>query len=98
MHLITDALLLLPQDLFPCPICGAQLCVDPEEWETDEEGRWQLTEPGFHLECTTEPDLDGDDWEAWHRWHYAMPYGDWLPLEATVLPWINARYRWQRPA
>jgi hypothetical protein len=98
MRLITNKTLFLPQDVFPCPICGAQLYVDADTWEEADDGGWQLADGGCHLECTTEPDLDDDDWEEWHKGHYSMPYVDWLPLELEVLPWINARYRWQLSA
>lgn len=87
----------LPVDVFPCPICGAALMAEIDTWSRPDDGaHWQAADEGLSLTCTTAPDIDSDAWAAWHRWHYRMPYVDWLLLEAPVLAWVNARYRWQR--
>jgi len=48
---------------------------------------------GISLECVTEPDIDSDDWPAWHRHHWSMPYVDWLPVENRVLRWFQKHFR-----
>ena len=75
-----------------CPICGAGLLLDAGEGtELDERtGEWIATE--VNVECESEPDIDSDEWDAWHRWHYSTPYVDWLPLEQMILRAVRASY------
>lgn len=77
---------------FACPICGAQLAViESRAWNQDEDGTWFATE--VDIECTTEPDIDADEWEDWHAGHYRTPYIDWLPLEQRILQWMRREFR-----
>lgn len=75
-----------------CPICGAGLLLDAGEATEfdDASGQWIATE--INLECETEPDIDSDDWEEWHRGHYRAPYTDWLPLEQRILRAVRRMY------
>lgn len=89
---------LISQDDLPiktrakCPICGAAVIVEEiDEWET-ETGR--VTDCGFHINCETGPDIDSDEWDDWHRWHWSMPYVDWLPLEVRLLEEFNQKFRY----
>lgn len=79
----------------PCPICGQKLIWEADEWEEAEAGLWKLGETGFKPNCTTEPDIDSDEWEDWFRGHYSMPYVDWLPIEKPARDWVNDRYRFK---
>lgn len=82
---------LIPSTVAVCPKCGANLVIeDIDEWET-ETGR--VTEAGFHINCSTEPDVDSDEWHSWWNWHWSMPYVDWLPITAVVYKWFDAHYR-----
>lgn len=79
----------VPRSVAACPICGADIVIeDVHEWETD--GGKPV---GISVECTTEPDIDSDDWPGWHRGHWNMPYVDWLPVEMRVLGWFQREYR-----
>jgi len=82
----------IPSDVAICPICGAGLIIeDIDEWET-ELGR--VTEAGLHIACSQAPDIGSDGWEDWFKWHYNMPYVDWLPVDVTVYKWFDKRYRY----
>ncbi len=79
----------IPPQAAKCPICGGRLYVSGvDEWETDTGRATQIT-----VECESEPDIDGPDWEDWFSGHYSMPYVDWLPLEEPLLAWFNRHYR-----
>ena len=89
----TDDLPDIPTRVAVCPICGASIeIVEINEWET-ETGR--ATDGGLHINCTTEPDFDGDVdvWEEWQARHWSTPYIDWMLVEDRVLTWFNAHYR-----
>ena len=90
-----DLPFVIEEKAFICPICGGKLVVeDIDEWE-EEDGR--VTESGFHINCATEPDIDGDldEFMEWVNWHWSMPYVDWLPLQSRVYEWFDARYRYR---
>ena len=74
-----------------CPICDAPLVIeDIDEWE-EETGR--VTDGGFHINCSTEPDIDDEEWNDWFDRHWSTPYIDWLPVEQLVYRWFDKRYR-----
>ena len=81
----------IPAKVAVCPICGAPVVIeDIDEWET-ETGR--VTSCGFHINCSTEPDIDSDEWDDWFKSHWSMPYVDWLPVEMRVYRWFDRCYR-----
>ncbi len=81
----------IPPELFVCPICGANLVIeDIDEWEV-ETGR--VTEGGFHINCSTEPDIDDETWGDWFNSHWSIPYVDWFPLQMKVYRWFDESYR-----
>lgn len=85
----------IPLDLFQCPICGAQVCfVEINEYETE---TGKVTDTGFHISCTTEPEFDDPDYDDWLNNHFSMPYVDWLPLEVRVYKWLSAGFRLRLP-
>jgi hypothetical protein len=80
----------IPQSVAACPICGAGIHItDIDEWYDDG------TTESVHINCTTEPDINGDSgkWYEWQRGHWSTPYIDWLPVEKRVTDWFNACYR-----
>ena len=77
----------LPQ---PCPICGSKVYLVAVPCYETESGKALEIE----YECVTEPEIDSDDWEEWHRGHYKMPYVDWLPWEISTMEWLNNNYRY----
>lgn len=78
----------LPKDRFACPICGSTVhLTGVQEWDS---GTGEIIQADY--DCETEPDIDSEEWEDWHRGHFAMPYVDWLPWEERLLPWINEHY------
>jgi len=85
----------IPLDLFQCPICGAQIMfTEINEYETE---TGKVTDSGFHVSCTTEPEFDEPGCEEWFDSHFSMPYVDWLPIEAKVYRWLSAGYRVRLP-
>lgn len=85
----------IPLDLFKCPICGAQIVfTEINEYETE---TGKVTDTGFHVSCTTEPDFDEPDYDEWLDSHFAMPYVDWLPLEVKIYKWLSAGFRVRLP-
>src|SRR5258706_10176948 len=52
----TDAFIKLPPELAVCPICGAEVVIeDIDEYEQNDDGTWQASESGLHINCITEP-------------------------------------------
>ena len=81
----------IPLEVAVCPICGAELVIDEiDEYEVDT-GR--VTECGLRINCSTEPDIDSDDWWPWHNRHWSTPYIDWLPIHTRVYRWFDKEYR-----
>ena len=75
-----------------CPICGGALLItDVEACELADNGDWIASE--VNIDCENEPDMDSDEWEDWHRWHYSEPYTDWLPVDRIILRFLRANYR-----
>lgn len=86
----------VPPEVAVCQICGSRLViVDIDEWwegnEDEDDGR--VTDAGLHINCVTEPDIDSDEWWEWHKWHWSMPYVDWLPVSQVVYRWFDKHYR-----
>lgn len=87
----SDTVIKVPKGVAVCPICGARLYADTEEWEEDDYGMWRASNP--KTTCAKEPDIDSRKWNEWHRWHYSMPYVDWLPVDMKVQKWMDRTYR-----
>ena len=89
-HKIDD---LVPTSIATCRICGAQLTVDVDEWEEGDDGLWQPSEAGVHVDCTTNPGVSSRKWKSWFYQHWSMPYVDWLPVEMEVYDYLSKKYR-----
>ena len=74
-----------------CPYCGGDLTYHCEGWEQDDDGTWLAD--CMQSECSTEPDMDSEEWEDWMSQHSDMPYVNQLPVDERVKDWINKRYR-----
>ena len=46
-----------------CPYCNGDLTYRCNGWEQDEHGLWMADT--FDVECSTEPDMDSEEWEDW---------------------------------
>lgn len=79
----------VPPHVAKCPICGALIVIEEVRFWASKSGK-QLS---ISVECTTEPDIDSDEWPDWHRGHWSMPYVDWLPVQNFVLKWFQQHYR-----
>lgn len=87
-----------PEDKLPlklknpkCPICGGALFITGvNACEQEDNGDWIASE--IDIDCENEPDIDSDEWEDWHRWHYSQPYTDWLPIDRQILRAVQNRY------
>lgn len=89
-----DALipLAIPRSVAVCPICEAPLVLEElSEWYEPTKDRIAVDEHtgSLSFNCTTEPDIDSEEWEEWMRGHWSTPYMDWLPLERKVKRWLQ---------
>lgn len=74
-----------------CPYCGGDLTYRCDGWVEDDNGQWMVD--SMTSECSTEPDIESDEWEDWFSNHSDMPYVYQLPVDMRVQDWINERYR-----
>lgn len=73
-----------------CPICDAKLNVTVNEWYRD---KWGWVPYSIEIDCSTMPDMDSDEWQEWMNIHYEQPYSDWLPIEKSILYWMQREVR-----
>lgn len=83
----------VPLSVATCPICGAQVVIEFDEWEEAEEETFTASEAGIHPNCATEPDIESNDWQEWFNCHWRTPYIDWLPVEAKLFLWVRTNFR-----
>ena len=84
----------VPRAVAACPICDEPIVIEEvSEWECENGKPISIS-----IDCTTQPDIDSDEWWDWHRGHWSMPYVDWLPVEMLVLRWFQAHYRMEADA
>ena len=74
-----------------CPYCGGDLTYRCNGHEQEDDGTWIAD--SFDVECSTEPDMEDEEWEYWLDQHSDMPYVNQLPVDEAVKKWINERYR-----
>lgn len=89
----TDATIKVPREVASCPYCKADLYVEMEEWEQDDDGTWYAVNPKG--QCEREPDIDSDDWEYWIEVHSDMPYVYQLPVDIRIEAWMKENYRFE---
>lgn len=77
----------IPTEAFKCPICDEALYISEiDEWSKDDGEN--IVPEHFSIDCVSMPDFEDPEWEDWHKWHYSMPYVDWLPLEEPIKKWL----------
>jgi hypothetical protein len=76
-----------------CPYCQGDLTYRCNGWELDENGLWMAD--SFDMECSTEPDMESEEWEDWMDNHSDMPYVHQLPVDERVKASINKYYRFE---
>ena len=60
-----------------CPYCGGNLTAGINACEQIEDGSWVITD--LSIDCDTEPDIDGPEWDDWwreHSWDYCDKWHD----------------------
>ena len=87
--------IVLPKQ-YDCPICGKPIFIEEvTDWIEDDEGNMKAE--AVKIECSTFPGFDDiDEFNAFMRGHWSMPYVDWLPLEKIVTDWVNQNYNWEK--
>lgn len=81
----------VPPSVAVCPICGATIIVEIDEWSQLDDGSWVAS--NVHPDCITAPAIDSKEWSGWFHQHWDMPYVHWLPLQKQIKSWINDHYR-----
>ncbi len=76
-----------------CPYCEGNLTYKATEWEKQDDGTWVAT--SFDSECSSEPDIESDEWEEWMNIHSDMPYVNQLPVDMAVKEYIEKKYRFK---
>jgi hypothetical protein len=74
-----------------CPYCSGDLTYVANGWEQDENDFWKAD--CFDMECSSEPNVESEEWEDWMRQHSDMPYVNQLPVDEKVKEYINSKYR-----
>ena len=83
----------VPDRVATCPYCGGKLSIRAHTWTQNDDGAWIAT--GIDVDCDTEPDIDGDEWDDWNTRHSYMPYVNWLPLHERLMKWMRKRFRFK---
>ena len=86
----TDASIDVPAGVAVCPYCKTPLHAQANGWIQRDDGTWQADT--IDLDCETEPDIDGPDWEDWFARHSDMPYVHMLPVQQKVVAWLADRF------
>lgn len=81
----------VPAEVAVCPYCGAELHVAIEQISAGDDGIWQADLVNVH--CKAEPPTESALWDVWLSGHYYMPYVYQLPVDNTVIDWLNRSYR-----
>ena len=78
-----------------CPYCKSDLTYCVTGWEFDEEtGLWIADT--LESECDSEPSYIGsEEWNEWLNSHLDLPYVYQLPVDQSVLAFINKKFRFK---
>lgn len=74
-----------------CRYCGGDVTAWCEGWEQDDAGNWKADTVA--TQCSTEPDIDSEEWEDWFASHSDLPYVYILPMHQQIIKHINERYK-----
>ena len=75
----------------PCPYCGGKLSISVNGCELDEATGWFATD--LDINCDTEPDIDGPDWEGWWADHSYDNCEKWHTLHERVVASLKRTHR-----
>ena len=74
-----------------CPYCGAPVVADIHETTQQEDGSWMIT--SINVDCDSEPDIDGPDWEQWWDEHSHDYCDKWHTLHDRLIRWLAKHVR-----
>ena len=74
-----------------CPYCGGKLSFSINGCELDEATGWFATD--LDINCDTEPDIDGPDWEGWWADHSYDNCEKWHTLHERVVASLKRTHR-----
>jgi hypothetical protein len=74
-----------------CPYCGGKLSFSINGCELDEATGWFATD--LDINCDTEPDIDGPDWEGWWADHSYDNCEKWHTLHERVVASLKRAHR-----
>lgn len=74
-----------------CPYCGGPLRMSINGCELDEATGWIATD--LDINCDTEPDIDGPEWEGWWADHSHDFCHAWHDLHATLVATLKWTHR-----
>ena len=74
-----------------CPYCGGKLSFSINGCELDEATGWFATD--IDINCDTEPDIDGPDWEGWWADHSYDNCEKWHTLHERVVASLKRAHR-----
>lgn len=74
-----------------CPYCGGKLSFSINGRELDEATGWFATD--LDINCDTEPDIDGPDWEGWWADHSYDNCEKWHTLHERVVASLKRTHR-----
>ena len=77
----------------PCPYCGGKLVLSGINGaEEADDGTWVAT--NLDINCMTEPDIDGPEWEGWWQDHSAHDFCQgWHDLHERVVASLKRTHR-----
>lgn len=76
-----------------CPYCGGKLVAEADEWSQEPDGSWVAET--LDITCTTEPDIDGDDWEAWWAGHSQDYCQGWREIHDSLIAYLTRTTRFE---
>lgn len=76
----------------PCPYCGGKITAQCEGWVEEDDGTWSADM--IHMDCSSEPDIDSDEWDQWCADHGDGDYCDaWHRLSERILAVMRRKFR-----
>lgn len=74
-----------------CPYCGAPVVADIHETTLQDDGTWMIT--SINVDCDSEPDIDGPEWEPWWESHSHDYCEKWHALHDRLIRWLAKHVR-----
>lgn len=87
----------IPRCIAVCPYCDDTLLIESIDSITETISGLAEADSIF-ITCLSEPDVaDKDEFDDWIKYHSDMPYVYMLPIEKTILKWLNAWHEFEFP-